>query len=325
MASITTGKYPAGHEVLNNKKLLHFPIETKFKLVFNPQFFDHNIQLTKKVKISAYFECPDGSILKVDGNKTSIHNSFLHNAKRGGLNMGKLFERELTSDLRNKTNYHPNVVEKLKTILSNRPFVVEDIGGENSRRSVKLDDDGMFVHSRNYSEMGDIIADLRLKFDDNTYENLSLKYSNNYSILNCGIMKYINDDVDRRNFLSSLGIDYIRFEEDFNIYDNLGFEPHLNESPILMLENLVKSGLGSNYIMVHKIDSENIIVERMPTESYVKITDVEYNYLSEKRKYFRMSMNININNHKYKGSLQIRNVRGDFVPHVISFYLRKTI
>lgn len=325
MASITIGKYPVGHEVLLNQDIHEYQHKSKFSL-YTPNKLDtiyKVITVSKNQTAEVFLKDSQDRIVHVVGTKTKIHSMFTHNQRRGGLNRGNLFEAELASDLKGETNHHPEVVDKLKALLPKKPFLVRETGAANSRRPLKLDDEGLYLLDRDGKAHGDMLADLVLAFEDKTLVNLSLKTSNSYSVMNCGIMSYLKDEVQRRNLLASLGIDYIRFEEDFNFHSEFDYEPNLNESPIKMIENLVDSGFGSNYILVHKIDDERTIVERMPEKNNVRITDIEYHYRSEKNKYFRMKMNISVNGHQYKGNLQMRNVKGGLVPHVLNFYLRK--
>lgn len=323
MASITIGKYPYGHEILINQDYNQYKYRDKFTLHSPTKIVNETIRVSKNLTAEVFLVDKDDRIIQIVGTKTKIHSMFTHNQRRGGMNRGNLFESELASDLRGETNHHPITVEKIKAIISNKPFVVHETGSANSRRPLNLDDNGLYLLDRDGSKHGDMLADLVLNFSDHSTENLSLKTSNSYSVMNCGIMKYLKDEVDRRNLLAALGIDYIRFEEDFNFNSEFDYEPHLNESPVKMIEDLVDSAFGTNYILVHKIDNERIIVERMPEQNDIRITDIEYHYRSDKNKYFRMKMNINVNGHEYKGNLQMRNVKGEIVPHVLSFYLRK--
>jgi hypothetical protein len=187
---------------------------------------------------------------------------------RGAASQGASFEKELEQDLNNFNagNEEIKYIDLVNSIVSRfqlEPGNFETIpeGFENKSRPLQFTSSGPVIGHSGRS-VADTLTDITIKKGDE-YIYLSLKYGNQVTFFNSGIAKILpakeiqQGAVKNKNgilLLDTLGIDNELFCRVFNEYGDTDFSEHNVPSQDYdkqMLFNLVSSGVGEGYYMVH--------------------------------------------------------------------------
>lgn len=107
--------------------------------------------------------------------------------------------------------------------LDLKDYTTIPMGKFNQKRTI----DG--VLSGVPEKIGEIVTDVTLINSEGNKIFLSLKIGKSYYLYNGGFSKILKSDIERRSLLARMGVDYKRFEEDFNIVNLTDFEPEIEK------------------------------------------------------------------------------------------------
>lgn len=188
-------------------------------------------------------------------------------------NKGIIFEKNFTSYLdkyyKSQTitdiNYKLSIEEiNKKYKLKNKDVQIIPEGALNKRRPITFVGDRIYVGGNNFN-IGATVTDITLRTMDEKkkqdYVYLSLKYGNKVTFFNVGVGKILpKTELEKgelknqngKNLIDLFGIDVTRFCAVFNM-KNVNVEPEeaFQKIDIKKLQELIKSGIGYGYYLVH--------------------------------------------------------------------------
>lgn len=195
-------------------------------------------------------------IVKIDDYKF-----IFKNASSVGGNAGHEFEREITSDLKNK-NLDNDVIKKITEELDisiDDIKEVESIGERNTKRPISISDNKIeFVGINDINDIGERVSDIDIIIDKDGEEeviHLSLKTSNTITFINAGLGSPGPNNQKMRKLFNALGIDEEKAVQGFyNYQDNEGEKPEIEDfnADEDEYKRLLKFAMGANYLYVHK-------------------------------------------------------------------------
>jgi len=188
-------------------------------------------------------------------------------------NKGIIFEKKFTTYLDKfyksqkitDVNYKISIEEiNKKYKLNNKDVQIIPEGALNKRRPLTFVGDKIYVGGNNFN-VGATVTDITLKTMDDKkrqdYVYLSLKYGNKVTFFNAGVGKVLpkseleKGEIKNENgktLIDLFGIDAARFCSVFNM-KNMKIEPEeaFKKIDVKKLQDLIKSGIGYGYYLVH--------------------------------------------------------------------------
>ena len=262
---------------------------------------------------------------------------------RGTQNKGNLFEYELATDFDNWWKGEPissaanetlikEIVEKYK-VKEWKTFYVDAEGAENKPRPLQINGNNILV-SPGLQPIGDVVTDITLrksKDSDVDAVYLSLKFSGTVTFFNSGTKKYLTDaelnaglikNVGGLALLKMFGLDNATFCSVFN-NKGKGFKSFdtTREVDTRVLSNLIKSGIGYGFHMVHKIGQQIISkeVDKQYRDEASRIQKVMVYYGGKTGTGKRVD--IEVTTPKYILKFNFRNKQGgNFISHLMCDY-----
>lgn len=238
-------------------------------------------------------------LLKIEFGNGSVNNDY---RGKGGFNYEHIVNNEI-----NRNN--PIYCNKLSVILKNKPkFIAYFNRSSNTRRPIKYDSKNDKIYVSN--SIGNIIADIfivpnksRILDIYNTKPiPISIKKGELVTFMNIGIKKILkSEEIKKYKIENKIGIkllnilqvdidDFIDVFTTYNINEKIPFNnKQLNISDKLIKEklfNFIKTCIGKDYILIHKINKNNIKIihindilpQLMPISGYI-----EYGPLDNKK------------------------------------------
>lgn len=215
-----------------------------------------------------------------------------------GGNKGIIFEKKFTADLQKYQNGDSILDRENKTCiceiyeiygLENLDTKIVPEGELNKKRPLIFQGDNIYVGGSNFN-IGATVTDItlesynpKLKRTKNTY--LSLKWGNTVTFFNAGIQKILKKEEIKTGIISNanglkilelFGIRPEKFCAVFNAYDAGGRVDSEKENTFSnvntsLLQNLIKSGVGYGYHLVHQANNGKIHHVEM-TEAELEIS-----------------------------------------------------
>lgn len=253
--------------------------------------------LKTKSKITAKMDFGRGTRGIAAESKSKIVGS--KDKSDAGGNKGILFEKELIATIdkyqkgdRITNNSQLKCVEEIyeKYDLKNKDVKLIPEGALNKKRPIVFQGDGIYIGGSNF-DIGSTVTDITLqardpktKRDTNVY--LSLKYGNTVTFFNSGVQKILTKSeidkgmINNANGLTVLklfGIDPRKFCNVFLGYTSGAIEKKVDMEDTFdkldktILKNLIKSGVGYGYELVHK-DNKGSIHNIKMTSSQLDIS-----------------------------------------------------
>lgn len=208
---------------------------------------------------------------------------------RGTQNRGNLFEDELAADIEAwwrgegvSSDMNANLINSLimfYDIDTWKELYVDAEGAENKPRPLMINGDSVLV-SPGLVDIGAVVTDITLRKGKNKSAPagvfLSLKFSGTVTFFNAGTKKYLTDaelqsgvikNAGGLALLKMFGLDNATFCSVFNGTMKRGHMVNTTRSVNkTALENLIKSGIGYGFHMVHK--KGNAIISKEVTKQY---------------------------------------------------------
>ena len=141
---------------------------------------------------------------------------------------------------------------------------VEDTGSRNTKRPIVATGTRLHIAPNDHTKHGALLSDVDVHHKQGT-SHLSLKYGATLTFMNAGVSKVLNQtemktgsitNQEGKNILAAFGIDEGIFCDVFNKYGQQNFKPksgavQLSSKQQILLTNLLSTGVGSGYWMVH--------------------------------------------------------------------------
>ena len=216
---------------------------------------------------------------------------------------------------------------------------VEDTGSKNTSRPIVATKSSLYIEPNAPLKHGTLLADVKVLHKSGV-SNLSLKYGKTLTFMNAGVMQIfkesemktreLKNDVGK-NILAAFGIDEELFCEVFNQYGKKSFKDEsgkkkLNGAQKKLLSNLLSTGIGADYWMVH--GQENKLVnfyymdETKNTTASAAPDEVLINYGGAGGRAKRVD--VEFSNTYFDFSLNIRNKQSGVYPsHIMLDYTTK--
>ena len=148
---------------------------------------------------------------------------------------------------------------------------VKDTGSKNTSRPIVATKTSLYIEPNSPLKHGTLLADVKVLHKSGV-SNLSLKYGKTLTFMNAGVMQIfkesemktreLKNDVGK-NILAAFGIDEELFCEVFNQYGKKSFKDEsgkkkLNGAQKKLLSNLLSTGIGADYWMVHGQENKSV-------------------------------------------------------------------
>ena len=158
-----------------------------------------------------------------------------------------------------------NYILKMTSEMKNSaPVSAEDTGSRNTKRPIIATGQQLYIAPNDHTKHGALLSDLDINHKSGT-SHLSLKYGATLTFMNAGVSKVLNEkemksgeikNKEGKNILATFGIDETVFCDVFNKYGKENFKSDSGEVKLTTaqrqsLTNLLKTGIGSGYWMVH--------------------------------------------------------------------------
>lgn len=260
---------------------------------------------------------------------------------RGVGNKGNLFEQELARDLERwrdgeqvSTTANMKLIESLikeYDLDTWGRFKVDAEGALNKPRPLIINGKNVLI-SPGLVDIGATVTDITLISEDGKKKvYLSLKYSGTVTFFNAGTKKYLTDtelgkgeiqNPGGLTLLNMFGIDNKTFCSVFN-GKGKNFKSVDTTSTVdkQVLENLIKSGIGFGFHMVHKMGAQIIskVVDKSYRDTASKVQTVKVFYGGKTGTGKRVD--IEVTTPKYVLKFNFRNKQGgNFISHLMCDY-----
>ena len=212
---------------------------------------------------------------------------------------GTIFEREFTHRLKEcingevcKGKYHKAagwLIGQLEKGGKNPIIDVKQLGGQNASRPFEVAGSQPYIAPRDHKAHGKVLTDIDVFHENGTITHLSAKLGPSLTFINPGSKTLFSDqDIKDHDINKDKGIALLKMlnldEDTFcNVFNNFGKpaqkKKNLKHSGVKrvkknVLENFVKSAMGSNYWMIHAKDNSSNEVNMY----YMDPADVEGSY-----------------------------------------------
>jgi hypothetical protein len=263
---------------------------------------------------------------------------------RGVGNKGNLFETELATDIENWWKGEP-ISSQVNALLIDdlaekydlhkwTELYVDAEGAENKPRPLQINGKNVLV-SPGLVDIGAVVTDITLrKGKDKQSEPgafLSLKFSGTVTFFNAGTKKYLTDAELQKGLitipgglalLDMFGIDNAVFCSVFNgKAGKLYSEDTTRKVNKFALENLIKSGIGYGFHMVHKMGSKVVSkeIDKAYRDAAAKVQQVTVYYGGKSGTGARVD--IEVLTPKYILKFNFRNKQGGkYISHLMCDY-----
>lgn len=194
-------------------------------------------------------------------------------------NQGNAFEIDYVNNFEEK---YKEEFEKETGIVLGNNYQITLEGSANTKRPLSKKGKILYLGSTNPNEIGAMLKDALIKDSKGNEYNISLKTSEKVSFINTGVKdlfpekifkeyektgKFIpltKNNVNGQEILDMFGIDGNRFAEVFNKYSNSPNKQRSNKDEVDVLNivkhscfmDLMKTVVGCNYILVHKLKNK---------------------------------------------------------------------
>jgi hypothetical protein len=268
---------------------------------------------------------------------------------RGSKSQGPATESALVRDLNllreegiskaNQSNFaYPGLMAEMAKELGLKRdnFEVKEMGGKNQKRPLKFSPSGPIIDFAGES-VASTLTDITIKKGKKEYY-ISVKYGNTVAFFNSGVTKALpaseikSGKITNANGISLLetfGIDNKTFCKVFNEYGKEDFSKENKNAAatnydIDKIKNLIESGIGSGYYMIHvkKSGAEFYKVDEDYTKTATDVSSprVYYGGLEGNGK----RVDIVIESPLYSFKINIRNKQGGIYPsHIMCDYVKK--
>lgn len=263
---------------------------------------------------------------------------------RGINNRGNSFESELSDDMNryfDSVDHSPKFdgfiqdFDKIADGLENYDVrFSEQLGGLNNKRPLVFLDDNPLIGGY-MDDIGDVVTDVNVQLDGITHY-LSLKMGGTTTFFNSGVSKILPSDeitsgrilnINGQKLLDTLGIHNESFCNVFNDYQisetkirspKLEVEHTGNKDKI---ENLLKSGIGYGYTMVHLEKGTDTHVFPVNRDTVEKVSKVNSMVVSYPTNGSAKRVDVHVETDYLKLKFNIRNKQGGLYPtHVMCDY-----
>lgn len=196
---------------------------------------------------------------------------------RGAASKGFEYEDHVYEDLLNYSNCR--VIDDSYHEVDTLKKIVDTIGLEqaqridcfkeaesNTKRPFVFDNGIKIGKESNISDIGQSLTDITVVADGKVYY-LSLKNGLTTTFINAGVRSFLTpteiksgsiSNKNGKNFLDVLGIDNKLFCRVFNEYGSTNFSEYSKSYEVDNITNLLSSGIGAGYIMVHKLKNTKV-------------------------------------------------------------------
>jgi len=321
-------------------------INEKYPEIKDPIALDINsniIKITRKLAGSLDLSDLKNS-MKTNGLKMQIIFGEGSRGNRGSNNRGNLFEGQWAGELVNWYNGYevkPEFEDSIFDFVSKYDITIEDElvvseeGAKNTRRPLQFTADGYVVlknvHSNNDFDfdVGPVITDVTVTLN-NSPIYLSMKLGNTVTFFNSGIKRLFPtnsiqsnsiDSQESKILLDILGLNKQLFCDVFNgvpIPSNLQ-KDYNSPYDKQKLQTLLKSGIGYNYEIIHKIGNsiknETMYKQEMEHNTEIKNYVVFYGGKGGNGK--RIDMEIETANYIFKLNIRDTQGKGGYPSHIM--------
>jgi hypothetical protein len=296
------------------------------------------------------------SVVKVSKfTKTSEFGGMDSSGKR--INLGIKFEKDLFAkmydclegkkcmDIKGKgigpyasaANYIINASSKK---IGHSAIEFKDTGKRNTPRPIVASPGSLYINPPQHSKHGALVSDIDIVHKLGGKSHLSLKYGSTLTFMNAGVSKILNEtemktgtisNIQGKNILAAFGIDEQMFCDVFNKYGKTNERfPRVvttaREYNSKLLNQLISTGMGSEYWMVHGQPNGSVnfwYMDPARNKAFSSITGnviVYYGGKSGKGK----RLDVDFSNQYFDFTLNIRNKqRGLYPSHIMLDYTSK--
>lgn len=316
-------------------------IVDKVSAVSDPIALDKNKPKDVKVMRAIQSKIDMKELTRVAPNlKIAWGNGSRGNAGAG--NRGNLFERELADDIQlyidegitanfDNAQFMKELVAYYK-LENAKTLSVKTVGELNQKRPLVFQGDQPYILGSNF-DIGSTVTDVTLTAD-NKEIYLSLKLGGTVTFFNAGVKRIFPDNEMKSGFVSDasgqrlldlFGIDNSRFCEVFNMYGKAGTRRNIIEEDTFnrvdktKMKNFIKSGIGFNYHLVHKMGNNihHFEIKRQDLDRFSTPQSCRVRYPIGEAKRIDMFVETPMFSLKFN----IRNKQGGLYPsHIMSDY-----
>jgi hypothetical protein len=263
---------------------------------------------------------------------------------QGAANRGNLFEVELADDMRkwiaegdDAEFMYPQFIKDfmVKELSNAKEIEVIDEGALNKPRPLRFQGKKIYVGSNNF-DIGATVTDITVKADGKPYY-LSLKMGGTVTFFNSGVRKLFPDSAftnreikskEAKALLDLFAIDHDRFVNIFADYVKPEKKAEAPKDVVdvtrlvdkKILQEFIKSGVGSGYWLVHKV-GKKIHVEEMAGSNLNKWTKPLSVKLGYPKGGSAKRIDMTVETPKFTLKFTIRNKSGGVNPtHIMSDY-----
>lgn len=263
---------------------------------------------------------------------------------RGVGNKGNLFEAELAKDIENWWKGEPISSEVNATLIEDiaakyslhkwTDLYVDAEGAENKPRPLQINGKNVII-SPGLVDIGAVVTDITLRKGKDKHSTpgafLSLKFSGTVTFFNAGTKKYLTDAELQKGLITSpggialldiFGINNATFCSVFNGKSKKLYSENttlkVNKTA---LENLIKSGIGYGFHMVHKLGNTIISkeIDKPYRDAASKVQQVTVFYGGKTGTGARVD--IEVTTPKYILKFNFRNKQGGkYISHLMCDY-----
>ena len=247
-----------------------------FKSLSEKTTYTKNAPLTKEVFLTGSFK---GKKEKEKVRHTHVTKTIEFGGQPVGSkkeSKGTIFEREFTHRLKEcingevcKGKYHAAAGWLIGQLEKGGKKPIEDVkqlGGQNASRPFEVAGKQPFIAPRKHQDHGSVLTDMDVFHKDGTKTHLSAKLGPSLTFINPGSKTLFSDqDVKDHDISKDKGIALLKMcgldEDAFcNVFNNFGKpaqkKKNLKHSGVKkvntsILQNFVKTAMGSNYWMIH--------------------------------------------------------------------------
>ena len=213
----------------------------------------------------------------------------------------------------------------------------EDTGSRNTSRPIVATTHSLYIEPRQHFLHGKLLSDIDIVHKSGNRSHLSLKYGSTLTFMNAGVSKILTEsemktgtisNIQGKSILAAFGIDEKLFCDVFNKYGKTSERfPQVKTKPnTKLLNQLISTGMGSEYWMVHGQPNGSVdfwYMDKTTNPAFSSITgDVQVYYGGKSGKGKRID--VDFSNQYFDFTLNIRNKqRGLYPSHIMLDYTSK--
>jgi len=231
------------------------------------------------------------------------------------------------------------ILQKTSEMKNSAPVSAEDTGSRNTKRPIVAANKKLYIAPNDHTKHGALLSDLDIHHKSGT-SHLSLKYGSTLTFMNAGVSKVLNEkeikagkivNKEGKNILETFGIDETIFCDVFRKYGKQNFQSDSGPFDLTApqkesLTNLLKTGIGSGYWMVHGQPDQSVNFYYMNTAknriASKAPNTVQINYGGSRGNAKRVDIEFETDYFQFK--VNIRNKqRGLYPSHIMLDYTTK--